>query len=167
MPLVNLWNWLRADPRHGQIATLGLLLAYGLGWLGFDLTAGQAIVTIVAAVTVQFAVDRYTGRPLSGTKSALISALSLGLLLRTNDLRLAVIAALVAVLSKFVVRARGKHVFNPTNLALVALLATTVMCWPRRSMRSTHTRSLSSSCSVRRISQLSSLSVNSTLAFRS
>jgi Na+-transporting NADH:ubiquinone oxidoreductase subunit NqrB len=35
-----------------------------------------------------------------------------------------VAAAVLAVGSKFALRVRGKHVFNPTNLAIVALLAT-------------------------------------------
>jgi len=130
MPLPYLWRWLSADPRHGQIATLALLLAYGLGRLGFDLTVGQALVTIAAALLAQATADWVTGRPRSsGAKSALISSLSLCLLLRTDHLLLAVAAALVAVLSKFVVRVRGKHVFNPTNLALVTCLATTDAAW--------------------------------------
>ena len=55
-----------------------------------------------------------------GCKSALISALSLCLLLRTDWLALAALAAVVAVGSKFLIRVRDKHVFNPTNLAIVA-----------------------------------------------
>jgi hypothetical protein len=55
-------------------------------------------------------------------KSACISALSLCLLLRTDRLWLAVAAAVAAIASKFVVRCRGKHLFNPTNFGLVALM---------------------------------------------
>ena len=42
---------------------------------------------------------------------------------------LAAVASAVAVGSKFVIRVRGKHVFNPTNGALVALLLTTDLAW--------------------------------------
>ncbi len=71
-----------------------------------------------------------TGAPwTSGAKSALISALSLCLLLRTDALAWAAVAAALAVGSKFLVRVRGKHVFNPTNLALAALLLATPEVW--------------------------------------
>jgi Na+-transporting NADH:ubiquinone oxidoreductase subunit NqrB len=62
-------------------------------------------------------------------KSALISGLSLCLLLRTNDPWLAMLAAVVAVASKFLLRVRGKHVFNPTNFALVAMMLVTGQVW--------------------------------------
>src|SRR5262249_23931105 len=62
-------------------------------------------------------------------RSALISGLSLCLLLRTNSLLLAVDAAIVAIGSKFVVKVGGKHIFNPTNVAIVALIATTGQAW--------------------------------------
>ena len=68
-------------------------------------------------------------RLLSGCKSALISALSLCLLLRTDWLALAALAAVVAVGSKFLIRVRDKHVFNPTNLAIVALMLATDGAW--------------------------------------
>jgi Na+-translocating ferredoxin:NAD+ oxidoreductase RnfD subunit len=35
----------------------------------------------------------------------------------------------MAVGSKFVIRVRGKHVFNPTNVAIVALIAATGQVW--------------------------------------
>ena len=64
-----------------------------------------------------------------GAKSALISALSLCLLLRTDHLLLAGAAASVAVLSKVLIRVRDKHVFNPTNFALIVMLVTTDAAW--------------------------------------
>jgi hypothetical protein len=119
-----------ADPRHGQIATLASLLVYGLGWLQFDLGLPQVAVTLAAAVGTQRLGDAWTGAPWrSGAKSALISGLSLCLLLRTDALWLAALAAAIAVGSKFVIRVRGKHVFNPTNGALIALLLTTDLAW--------------------------------------
>jgi enediyne biosynthesis protein E5 len=114
--LIGFWNWFRSDARHGQIATLGTLLVYGMVRLGFDITLTQALVTIGFALAAQTVAEQVTGgRVTSGLKSALISSLSLCLLLRTDVLALAGLAAVVAVGSKFVVRIRGKHVFNPTN----------------------------------------------------
>ena len=55
-------------------------------------------------------------------RSPLISSLSLCLLLRSNSLWVPALAASIAIASKFMLRYRGKHVINPTNLALVAML---------------------------------------------
>jgi hypothetical protein len=127
---MRLAHWLFSDPRHGQILTLGSLLAYGFGWLGFDIGVPQVAVTLASALAVQRLGDAWTGAPWrSGAKSALISALSLCLLLRTDQLWIAAVGSAIAVGSKFVIRVRGKHVFNPTNGALVALLLTTDLAW--------------------------------------
>ena len=132
-------SWLTSDARHGQIATLGTLLTYGMLRLGFDIGLAQVLVTLGAALAAQAAFEREAacradvalerGRLVSGLKSALISGLSLCLLLRTDWLALAALAAVVAVGSKFLLRVRGKHVFNPTNLAMVALMLTTDSVW--------------------------------------
>jgi Na+-transporting NADH:ubiquinone oxidoreductase subunit NqrB len=55
-------------------------------------------------------------------RSALISGLSLCLLCRCSASWLAVLAAGIAIGSKFALRWRGKHLFNPTNIALVLLM---------------------------------------------
>jgi hypothetical protein len=132
-------SWLVSDARHGQIATLGTLLGYGMLRLGFDIEPAQVAVTLGSALGAQTAFEWQaacrTGteltraRLVSGLKSAVISALSLCLLLRTDWLALAALAAVVAVGSKFLIRVRDKHVFNPTNLAIVALMLATDGVW--------------------------------------
>jgi Na+-transporting NADH:ubiquinone oxidoreductase subunit NqrB len=117
-----------ADPRLYQIAVLASLLVYGKGWLDFDITVARAAVLLLTALATQAIGDRIEGRP-PNLRSALISGLSLCLLLRTNHTDLAVLAAVIAVGAKFVVRYRGKHVFNPTNGGIVALLLLTDQVW--------------------------------------
>jgi Na+-transporting NADH:ubiquinone oxidoreductase subunit NqrB len=62
-------------------------------------------------------------------KSAAISGLSLCLLLRSNSIVWPLLAAAIAVGSKFIIRWRGKHIFNPTNIAIVVLLMITPNIW--------------------------------------
>jgi enediyne biosynthesis protein E5 len=113
----------RLDPRLYQIASLSTLLLYGLIWLQFDVSVWQIIVTLGAALLTQYAATRLYNLPSFDPRSPLISALSLCLLLRTNDLAVAALASLIAISSKFVVRWKDKHIFNPTNLALVVILS--------------------------------------------
>jgi Na+-transporting NADH:ubiquinone oxidoreductase subunit NqrB len=116
------------DPRLYQIAALSLLLLYGMTHLGFDVTPARAALIVGVALAAQWVCSRLT-RIRFDPKSALISALSLCLLLRSNTAWWLAAAALIAVASKFAIRVRGKHVFNPTNGAIVALLLTTGGVW--------------------------------------
>jgi Na+-transporting NADH:ubiquinone oxidoreductase subunit NqrB len=117
------------DPRLYQIGTLGSLLGYGVWWLSFEVHAETALAIVATALVTQLACTRVSGRGPFDPRSALISALSLCLLLRTSSLPLAVLTATIAIASKFVLRVRGKHVFNPTNGALVAMLLATSDIW--------------------------------------
>src|SRR6058998_1854785 len=120
---------LRWDPRIYQIATLSGLLGYGVLWLDLEVQAWTAVEIIVTALSTQLACTWLTGRGRFDPRSALISALSLCLLLRTGSLGLAMLTAAVAIASKFTLRVRDKHVFNPTNFALVAMMLATRSVW--------------------------------------
>jgi len=118
----------RLDPRLYQIGALTLLFLYGVFFLQFDVTLVRAALIVGTAIATQAAASRLAGIAFD-PKSAAISGLSLSLLLRSESLLLLLVAAVIAVGSKFVVRVRGKHVFNPTNLAIVALLLITDRVW--------------------------------------
>ena len=121
-----------SDPRLYQIGTLAGLLVYGMAWLDFDITPVRAALILATALGTQKICDRISGSTLalaSTGRSALISGLSLCLLLRTNDAVLACLAAIITIASKFLIRIRGKHVFNPTNGGIVAMLLLTGHVW--------------------------------------
>ena len=113
------------DPRWFQISALSGLLIYGMGWLSFEIGVAQAVVTLAAVLLTQCAGTRWAKLPAFDAKSALISGLSLCLLLRTNHLALAAVAGVVTIASKFLLRMNGKHLFNPTNFGLVAMMLAT------------------------------------------
>src|SRR5438309_2112584 len=119
----------RWDPRLYQIATLAGLLGYGVFWLDLEVQTPTAVAIVVTALVAQLACTRLTARGRFDPRSALISALSLCLLLRTGSLGLAILAAGVAIASKFTLRVRDKHLFNPTNFALVAMMLATGQVW--------------------------------------
>src|SRR4051812_29056040 len=93
-----------ADPRLYQIGTLASLLVYGMGWLDFDVTVGRVGLLLATVLASQWVCDRvaHTAQPFHlSVRSALISGLSLCLLLRTNRAEVAVAAAVVTIASKF------------------------------------------------------------------
>ena len=117
-----------ADPRLYQIAMLASLLVYGMVWLEFDITLARAAVLLATVLGTQAVCDWAEKRPVNA-RSALISGLSLCLLLRTNRTDIAILAAIVTIAAKFLVRIQGKHVFNPTNAGIVAMLLLTDHVW--------------------------------------
>ena len=62
-------------------------------------------------------------------KSALITGLGLCLLLRANHFSTMLLAAGLALASKFIFRVRGKHFFNPANFGIIAALTLTKDAW--------------------------------------
>src|SRR2546425_4082106 len=118
-----------ADPRLYQISVLASLLVYGMAWLDFDITAARACLLLLTVLATQAVCDRLDGRRPVNVLSALISGLSLCLLLRTNRTDVAIVAAVLTIAGKFVIRFRGKHIFNPTNGGLVAMLLLTDHVW--------------------------------------
>ena len=110
------------DPRLYQIASLGTLLLYGLFWIHFDVSVPQIALTFCTALLTQYAGTRLYKLPAFDPLSPLVSALGLCIFLRTNDLMVVALASFLAIASKFIIRWEKKHIFNPTNLALVVVI---------------------------------------------
>jgi Na+-transporting NADH:ubiquinone oxidoreductase subunit NqrB len=119
----------RWDPRLYQIGTLTGLLVYGVGWLDFDVDPAGLAAIVATALATQMLATRFFGLPRFDPKSALISALSLCLLLRSDSPALMAATAALTIASKFVLKWNGKHLFNPTNIGLVAMMAFTGRVW--------------------------------------
>jgi len=113
---------MKLDPRYWQIGALTALLLYGVFALRFEVTLLRAALIVLVAIATQRCFTK-------DLRSAVISGLSLALLLRSNHLAILLLAAVIAVASKFVLRINKKHLFNPTNFAIVALIAATNDAW--------------------------------------
>lgn len=116
------------DPRWFQILSLSLLLLYGLIFLSFDIEVSEVMTALAGVLFFQLAFSRLL-RVRFEAKSALISGLSLCLLLRAGSPLWYLLGAFITIGSKFLIRARGKHVFNPTNFGIVVLLLLTSSVW--------------------------------------
>jgi len=117
------------DPRYYQIAVLTSLVCFGVVALDFGIHWQNAVTIVSTALAVQFLGTLYARLPRFDPLSPLITSLSLTLLLRTDEIALAAAAAAIAIGSKFLIRFRGKHVFNPANMALVTLMLASDQAW--------------------------------------
>lgn len=61
--------------------------------------------------------------------SALITSLGLSLLLRADHYSTLMLAGILAILSKFLLRFKEKHIFNPANFGILSVLILTPDAW--------------------------------------
>ncbi len=119
----------RVDPRTYQTSILCILLVYGVLFLNFEIPASQIVAILITTFLTQYVLTKTIKLPFFDPKSAMISGLSLSILLRTNSIFFAVITAAVTILSKFFLRWNNKHIFNPTNFGLVIMIMFTNQVW--------------------------------------
>jgi enediyne biosynthesis protein E5 len=118
-----------SDARHYQIAALASLLAYNVGWIDFGAQPLNSALAIAACLITQALCTYSFSLPGFDPRSPLITGLSLSLLLRADEAWLYALAGAIAIGSKFLIRANGKHIWNPAGFALVALLVISSHVW--------------------------------------
>jgi len=113
------WTGSFADPRLFQIFSLGILLATGAYFRDFSIRPEQVVLTFAAGLLTQAACWRLTPSKPRTLRSAIITCLSLTLLLRADNLLAHPMAAAFAISSKSLLRFRGKHLFNPATFGVI------------------------------------------------
>jgi len=117
------------DPRILQIVLLGMMLAAGAYLRDFTLRPAQIALTFASALGTQRILDRLTRKSAPSLRSATITALSVTLLLRADNLWAMPAAAALAIASKFTLCVGRKHLFNPANSGIIAALVLLPGTW--------------------------------------
>ena len=118
------------DPRLHLAAVIVSLQVLGQTALGFRLSVAQILVSVLTCAVLEVGITFWRRRVLMWPASALLTGNGVAFVLRVPgtehgdwwSLRGAWIFAAtsaVALLSKYVIRFRGGHVFNPSNFGLV------------------------------------------------
>jgi len=115
------------DPRWLQIAFLSSFLVVGLSARDFPISHAPFI--FATALATQIAFTRLLKLPDAGLLSPVITSFGLTLLLRSDLIWIPPLAAFLAIASKFVLRIRGRHFFNPANFGLCACMLLTTHTW--------------------------------------
>lgn len=66
---------------------------------------------------------------MSSLKSAAITGLGMSLLFHTHLIWVAALGAFLAIASKFLIKVKGKHIFNPGNFGIIVAITLTGMAW--------------------------------------
>jgi Na+-transporting NADH:ubiquinone oxidoreductase subunit NqrB len=125
------------DARYFQIVFQALFLSYGIFFLHWRNESWLYLTYFATGLAVQIACEYFSGkkdisyllRIRYGIPSVLISSFGLCLLLKTNSWWVAVLAASVSILSKYILRINGKHIFNPSALGIVVAILLTGNAW--------------------------------------
>ncbi|MGB2939028.1 MAG: hypothetical protein WBD38_01850 [Candidatus Dormiibacterota bacterium] len=124
-------NW--SDPRFRLAAVTIALQVLGQTVLGFQLSLPQIVVTIAFCATLELAVTYWRRRVVVWPSSAILTGNSIALFLRATGthhgdwwslqgIEYFLLAATIGLLSKYLVRWGGQHIYNPSNIGLVAVL---------------------------------------------
>ena len=92
-------------------------LAYGI-LESYEKTA----VAIVVAIVAELVLGRIFFGKWLNLASAYISGISCGILIRSPALWPFALASLLSIMSKYVLRVKGRHLWNPSNFGICALL---------------------------------------------
>ena len=128
LPLA-LFRTIDADPRHWQILALSGLFLFSHGTSSFGAEPSALLFAASGAMLAQTfgtaIINLRAGRRLFHdfeVKSALITTLGVTILLRAAAPWIWFAAAFTGIALKFLVRIKGKHVFNPGCIGIVAMM---------------------------------------------
>lgn len=117
------------DARLFQIAAQATLLTLGVLARDFSLRPEQMLLTFAAGLATQALWLRTLGIRHAGLLSAVVTCFGISLLVRADNLWAHPLLAALAISAKFTLRIRGKHLFNPANLAVILALAVVPGAW--------------------------------------
>ena len=117
------------DARVFQILFLALLLTTGVLLRDFSLHPLQMALAFAAGLATQAFWLKRLGLEQRGFLSAIVTCCGLSLLLRSDTMWAHPLVAALAMSSKFVLRVRGKHLYNPANLGVIAAITLIPGTW--------------------------------------
>ncbi len=113
------------DPRITVLAANTTWIVLGHEVLYFNRSLDQLVIALLTCmmldVMITFAMSRKIVLPLSG----MLTGLSIGLLLASYDPRLFIVVSIWSIASKYLVKLKGNHIFNPSNFGIVVALLIT------------------------------------------
>jgi len=118
------------DPRMHVAAVLVTLQVLGQTVLGFRLSVAQILICLATGALIEFGVAFFKDTAIMWPASGLLTGNSTAFILRTpgtlhgqwwstHGIWIFVGVVAISMASKYLIRWRGRHIFNPSNLGLV------------------------------------------------
>lgn len=115
-------KWLSLDNRFVPPVFITLILLAGQLSYGILESYERTVLAIVTAITVELVLGRIFLGKWVNVASAYISGISVGILLRSPAFWPYALGAALAITSKYVLRFRGRHLWNPSNFGICVVL---------------------------------------------
>ena len=112
----------RLDNRYLAPVFITCILLVGQFFYGFLESYERTGLAIVAAIVTELVLGRIFAGKWLNLASAYISGISVGILLRSPAFWPYALCSVLSIMSKYVLRVKDRHLWNPSNFGICALL---------------------------------------------
>jgi Na+-transporting NADH:ubiquinone oxidoreductase subunit NqrB len=110
------------DKRYLAPILVTIVLIAGQVTFGFLESWSRTALAILTAIAVELLLGRLFGGKWPHLASAYVSGISVGMLVRSPEFWPYALCSAISITSKYVIRVDGRHIWNPSNLGIVAML---------------------------------------------
>lgn len=110
------------DKRYLAPILVTIVLLAGQVTFGFLESWSRTVLAIVTAIGIELALARLFTGTWPHLASAYISGISIGMLVRSPAVWPYALCSAISITSKYVLRVDGRHIWNPSNFGIVAML---------------------------------------------
>jgi Na+-translocating ferredoxin:NAD+ oxidoreductase RnfD subunit len=115
-------SWLSFDNRYLPPAFITLILLVGQLVGGILESYEKTLLAIVSAIVTEIILGRLITGKWPHLASAYITGISVGILVRSPAVWIYAWCSVVSIMSKYVLRVKGRHIWNPSNFGISAML---------------------------------------------
>jgi enediyne biosynthesis protein E5 len=115
-------SWLSLDNRYVPPVFITLILLVGHLSFGILESYQKTLLAIATSITAEIVFGRLLFHKWPNLASAYITGISVGILLRSPGYWPYLVCSLLAITSKYVLRVKGQHLWNPSNFGICAML---------------------------------------------
>jgi enediyne biosynthesis protein E5 len=115
-------RWLSVDKRYLAPLLITCILAAGQVSFGFLESYSRTALAIIVALVAELVVGRLFWGQWPHLASAYVSGISVGILVRSPAFWPYALGSLLSITSKYVLRVKDRHLWNPSNFGICVLL---------------------------------------------
>ena len=113
---------MRLDKRYLAPILVTMVLVAGQITFGFLESWSRTMLAIATAIGIEMILGRTFSGKWPHLASAYISGISVGMLIRSPAFWPYALCSAISITSKYVLRVEGRHIWNPSNFGIVAML---------------------------------------------
>ncbi|NBC27088.1 MAG: hypothetical protein GVY08_09520 [Bacteroidetes bacterium] len=114
-------GWTVPKQYFAPLLITGILLAAHISFGILD-SYQKLLTAIIVAIATEMALHKLVTGKFRNANSAYVSGISAGILVRSPLIWPFALCAAISIASKYVLRYKGRHIWNPTNFGVVAII---------------------------------------------